>query len=73
MAKRLVKIDFRVTCYMADIIEHTFSEVRRKCKNPYMSSSRINRAFWMAITRKKELRDRVMNAVCDYLKHDTGV
>lgn len=73
LAKRLVKIDYRVTCYMADIIGNLFNLIRKRCRNQYISSSRINRAIWMVITRDKELRERVMDAVCDYIKHDTGV
>jgi len=59
---------------MADIIIKTFSEVRRRCKKPRASSSQINRAFWLAISMDKKLKDDVMNAVCKFLDvYDTNV
>ncbi len=74
MAKRSITIEYRVNSNMADMIENTFAEVRRKCKKPYASSSQINRAFWMAISRDKKLKKRVMCAVCDFIQYtDTSV
>ena len=58
---------------MADMISTTFAEVRRTCKNPLTSSSRINRAFWMVISGDKKLKKRVMEGVCDFLKHETTI
>lgn len=73
MDKQFVKIGFRVTCHMADLIEETFNEARRECKRPYLSSSRMHRAFWTAISLDRTLRKRVMNAVCGFLKSNADV
>jgi len=68
-----VKIGFRVTCNMARLIEDTFSEARKECKRPYISSSRIHRTFWTAISNDKTLKKRVMSAVCASLKSNADV
>ena len=73
MDKQFVKIGYRVTCNMATLIEDTFSEARRKCKRPYMSSSRMHRVFWSAIAKDKALSKRVMCAVCAFLKSNADV
>jgi hypothetical protein len=73
LAKQSESIHYRVNSDMAIIINETFKEVRRKCNKPYASSSRINRAFWMTLHMKKELRKRVIEAVCDFLKYDTSI
>lgn len=67
LMKRSTKIMYRVNSRWAGIIEHTFSEVRKKCDNPSLSNSKINRAFWMALHRDTALRARVMEAVCKFL------
>jgi len=71
--KQFVKIGFRVTCNMAEMIEDAFIEARKECKRPYISSSRIHRAFWTAISIDKSLRKRVMCAVCDFLKSNADI
>jgi hypothetical protein len=71
--KQFVKIGFRVTCNMAEMIDKTFNEARKECKRPYISSSRIHRAFWTAISTDKSLRKRVMCALCDFLKSNADI
>ena len=73
MAKRSIKIEFRVNMRMADIISKTFDEVRKICKDPYVSSARINRAVWIAISSDEKLRKHIMGVVCEHLKNDTSV
>ncbi len=73
MAKQSTVVAYRVNCKLSDIMAETFREVRRKCKRPNASSSKISRAFWMAIHNDKKLRCRVLCAVCEFLeRYDTG-
>ena len=58
---------------MADIIFKTFDEVRKICKDPYVPNARINRAFWIAISKDNELKKRLMDIVCENLNNDTSV
>jgi len=73
LAKQSTIVAYRVNCKLSDIRNETFKEVRRKCRRPYASSSKISRAFWMVLFNDKKLRSRVMCAVSEFLdKYDTG-
>lgn len=74
MSKRSEIIGFRTSTSMAEKIFNVHAEVRRKCKRPYASSSKINRAFWMVTALNKNLRKRMVRAVCDLMAtYDTDI
>lgn len=73
MAKRSIIIGFRVNTSGAEKLEKVFNEVRRECKNPYASSSRIQRAFWVALESNKDLKMKMLCAACKVLENDTGI
>lgn len=74
MSKRSEIVSFRANTHMAGLIANAHAEVRRKCRRPYASSSKINRAFWMVITLNKNLRKRMIREVCNFFKvYDTDI
>jgi hypothetical protein len=73
LAKRSIIIGFRVNSSGAEKLEKIFKDIRRECKNPYASSSRIQRAFLVALELDEELKKKVKCAVCKVLRNDTGI
>ena len=73
MAKRSIIVGFRVNSSGSEKLEKIFNDIRRECKNPYASSSRIIRAFLVALESDKDLKAKVMCAVCKVMRNDTGI
>lgn len=74
MSKRCETVAFRTNTKMAEKIFNVHAEIRRKSKRPYATSSKIHRAFWAVMTLDKNLRKRMVVAICDFFEaHDTDI
>lgn len=73
MAKQSIIVAYRVNRNISNMRDTTFREVRRRCRKPYASGSKISRALWLVLFNDKRLRGQVLDALCNFLKcYDMG-